>query len=338
MPIMSEKQKRRELAVLDILRAAEEPMSGARLAEALADRGHDVSERSVRLYLGDLDRRGLTRNQGKRGRTITPLGCTELEAARTLERVGFLSARIDEMTYGMDFDLATRAGTVVVNVTVVEPRVLQACLGPVSQVFEKGFAMGQLVCLVGSGEQVGNTSIPAGKVGFCTVCSITLNGVLLKHGVPMSSRFGGLLELREGKAVRFLEMINYDGTSIDPLEIFIRSGMTDYMGAVETGNGRIGASFREIPAVSRDLVVSLAQQVDRIGLGAFLRIGYDGQALLGVPVNNGRAGAIVIGGLNPASIFEERGHPVGARALAGFLEFNRLYPYRELAREINAFL
>jgi repressor of nif and glnA expression len=335
---MSEKYKKKELAILDILRAAEGPMSGARLAEALTDRGHDVSERSVRLYLGDLDRRGLTRNEGKRGRTITSVGCTELEAARTLERVGFLSSKIDEMTYGMDFDLARRSGTVVVNVTVVEPRALKACLGPVCQVFLKGFAMGQLVCLIGPGEQVGRTSIPEGKVGFCTVCSITLNGVLLKHGVPMRSRFGGLIELVDGKATRFVEMITYDGTSVDPLEIFIRSKMTNYLGAVETGNGRIGASFREIPAASRDLVASLAQQVDRIGLGAFMRIGYDGQALLGVPVNEGRAGAIVIGGLNPASIFEERGHTIAARALAGFLEFNRLYPYRELAGEINAFL
>jgi repressor of nif and glnA expression len=154
----------------------------------------------------------------------------------------------------------------------------------------------------------------------------------------MRSRFGGLLELQERKATRFVEMITYDGTSIDPLEIFIRSGMTDYLGAITSGDGRIGASFREIPAASRDLVVSLAGQLDRIGLGAFMRIGYDGQALLEVPVNQGRAGAIVIGGLNPASIFEERGHRVAVRALAGFLEFNRLYPYKELSREIGAFL
>ena len=338
MPIVNDKQQKKELAVLDILRAAEGPMSGARLAEAMADRGFDVSERSMRLYLGDLDGRGLTCNHGKRGRTISELGRTELEAARTLERVGFLSAKIDEMTYGMDFDLATRAGTVVVNATVVEPEVLKACIDPVCQVFAQGFAMGQLVCLIGPGEQVGDTPIPEGKIGFCTVCSITLNGVLLKRGVPMRSRFGGLLELREGKAVRFVEMITYDGTSIDPLEVFIRSGMTDYMGTIGTGNGRIGASFREIPAASRDLVVSLARQLDRIGLGAFLRIGYDGQALLEVPVNQGRAGAIVIGGLNPASIFEEGGHRVGTRALAGFLEFNRLYPYTELEKETNAFL
>ena len=47
--------------------------------------------------------------------------------------------------------------------------------------------------------------------------SITLNGVLLKHGIPTTSSFGGLLELREGRAIRFVEMIHYDGTSIDPL-------------------------------------------------------------------------------------------------------------------------
>ena len=330
MPIVNDKQQKKELAVLDILRAAEGPMSGARLAEAMADRGFDVSERSMRLYLGDLDGRGLTCNHGKRGRTISELGRTELEAARTLERVGFLSAKIDEMTYGMDFDLATRAGTVVVNATVVEPEVLKACIDPVCQVFAQGFAMGQLVCLIGPGEQVGDTPIPEGKIGFCTVCSITLNGVLLKRGVPMRSRFGGLLELREGKAVRFVEMITYDGTSIDPLEVFIRSGMTDYLGATNLGDGRIGASFREFPAGSRDLVEELARKLEMAGLGGFKRIGRSGQPLLEIPVSEGRIGAIVIGGLNPVAIFEETGLRVQSRAMAGLIEFNKLFHYEEL--------
>ena len=84
-------------------------------------------------------------------------------------------------------------------------------------------------------------------IGVGTVCSITLNGVLLKHGVPTVSRFGGLLEMKDKKPVRFVEVIMYEGTSIDPLEIFIRSGMTNYLGAIKTGSGRIGASSGNFP-------------------------------------------------------------------------------------------
>ena len=81
--------------------------------------------------------------------------------------------------------------------------------------------------------------------------------------IPTASRFGGLLELRNGQSTRFVEIIHYDGTSIDPLEVFIRSGMTNYTGAIRDGNGRIGASFRELPADSRKRVQGLAEKLER---------------------------------------------------------------------------
>jgi repressor of nif and glnA expression len=137
------------------------------------------------------------------------------------------------------------------------------------------------------------------------------------------------MELRDGKATRFVEIIRYDGTSIDPLEVFIRSRMTDYHGAIRDGNGLIGASFREIPADSRELVVHLAERLEGIGLGAFVKIGASGQPVLGCPVSEGRIGTVVVGGLNPIAILEESGYRVESRALSGMLEYNRLFPYVE---------
>ena len=327
---MLENREKRKLAILVALRTSGQAVSSAAVAEILADQGHEVSERTVRLDLLELDRSGLTRSMGRRGRRITDKGLAELDAAQALERVGFLSAKIDQMTYWMNFDLATRTGTVVVNTTLVEPRQLASCIDKVCKVFEKGYAMGTLLALLQPGERVGKLIVPEGMLGFCSVCSITLNGVLLKHGIPTRSRFGGLLELRNGRPRRFLEIITYDGTSIDPLEVFIRSAMTDYVGAIETGNGRIGASFRELPAESRQLTIDLAQKLDAIGLGGLVEVGLPGGDLLDIPVSEGRIGAIVIGGLNPVAILEELGIRVVSKALSGLLEFNRLFPYREL--------
>jgi repressor of nif and glnA expression len=138
--------------------------------------------------------------------------------------------------------------------------------------------------------------------------------------------------------VRFVEMINYDGTTIDPLEVFIRSGMTDYIGAITNGNGRIGASFREFPSDSRSLVMELAEKLDQAGLGAFMRIGHAGQALLEIPVSEGRAGAIVIGGLNPVAIFEETGIRVYSRAMSGLMDYSRLFRYEALKERVTAYL
>ena len=87
-----------------------------------------------------------------------------------------------------------------------------------SKVFAAGYAMGKLIALLEPGEQVGQMAVPEGSVGIATVCSITVNGVLVAHGIPTNSRFGGLLELRDHKPTRFAEFINYDGTTLDPLE------------------------------------------------------------------------------------------------------------------------
>ena len=333
---MTENRQTRKRAILDVLRQSEGALNSASIAEALAEHGYEVSERTVRLYLHELDEAGLTLNHGRRGRSITQEGEAELSASGALARVGFMSAKIDQMTYRMTFDLALRTGAVVVNMSLVKPAQLAACLDKVSKVFEDGYAMGHLTGLLGPGECVGGTTVPEGMIGFCSICSITLNGVLLKHGIPMHSRFGGLMELRDGRPIRFSEMITYSGTSIDPLEIFIRSAMTDYNGAVEDGNGTIGASFREVPADSRDLVVDLAEKLTAVGLGGFMAIGLPGQPLFDVPVGDGRAGAVVIGGLNPIGILEELGIRVFSRALAGLLEFNKLFHYQELGPRLDA--
>ena len=333
-----EKKKKKDLLILGILRNASTPLTSVKIAQELQSLGHDISERTVRLYLQRMDGNGLARQIGKRGHEITEKGEGELDSSKIIERVGFLSAKIDRMTYQMSFDINTTSGTVVINVTIVNPVQLAKNVEYIKRVYADGYAMGHLVTFLAPGESLGHITIPEGMIGIGTVCSITLNGVLLKHGIPTVSRFGGLLEIEDKKPVRFVEIIMYDGTSIDPLEVFIRSGMTNYMGAVETGSGRIGASFREFPAESRDLVEQLAEKLKRIGLGGLVRIGFPGQPLLDIPVNEGRVGAIVIGGLNPVSILEESGVRAYSRALAGIIDFSRLFRYEEMGNRIKEYL
>ncbi len=329
------RQHRNRLAILELLNVSTGPVSSARIAESLVDSGYDVSERTVRAYLQQMDEDGLTRCIGRSGRVITQEGRSEVGASRILERVGFVSARIDRLTFQMSFDLIRRVGTVVSNLTIVNPQDLRDCLGDITEVFDKGYAMGTQVALFGPGESIGETTVPPTKVGLCTVCSVTLNGVLLKHGVPVRSPFSGLLELHEGEAIRFAELVSYEGTSLDPLAMFIRGGMTDYLGAIRTGTGRIGAGFREIPAESREMVAGLAAKLETVGMGAFMSIGCPGQMLLNLPVREGCCGMVLIGGLNPVSIMVERGYRVNPVALAGLVEFHRLHHYSELARRLD---
>ena len=331
------KREKKRLAILDVLSTSDGPVGSTRITDILVAQGVEIRERTVRLYLGELDQQGLTENLGRRGRRITAQGLREADDSRVLQRIGFLTGKIDTMAYRMDFDPATRSGTVVVNFSLVRPTdITPERTRLIGKVFSKGYAMGEMMALAAPGTSLAGLTVPEGMIGIGTVCSITLNGVLLRHGVPTYSKFGGLLELSDGHPTRFVELINYEGTSIDPLEIFIRGGMANYVGAVTSGNGLIGASFREFPAESVETVRKVAAHLQRIGMGSLLCLGHPGQSLYEVPVGPQRAGAVIIGGLNPISIFEETGIRVNSRALSGVLDYKELFHYSEFRDRLDA--
>ena len=332
---MVEKIEKKRLVILRILKNTSKPLASRKITEQLVNMGYDISDRTVRFHLLAMDKDGLTEYIGKQGRKITNKGILELSKARIFEKVGYLSAKIDQMTYRMNFDLSKRKGTVVINVSLIKREQIEEAYPLMTRVFEAGYAMGRLLTLFNPGERVGEIYIPDNFVGIGTVCSITLNGVLLAHGIPTKSRFGGILEIENRKPTRFVAIINYDGTSLDPLEIFIKSGMTDYTGATQSGNGLIGASFREIPGESRDNVIDIANQLEDAGLGGIFKVGWSGQPLCEIPINENLVGVIVIGGLNPVAILEEYGITVHSNASSGLIDYRKLYTYNELEKHIN---
>lgn len=159
--------------------------------------------------------------------------------------------------------------------------------------------------------------------------------MLLKRGVPVVSRFGGLLEIRDGEPVRFVQLIDYAGTTADPLEIYIRAGLTSVQRAAETGNGIVGASFREVPAMALDAVEQALREWPALGRSGVLVVGLPNRPLLDVPVAEGRAGMIVIGGMNPFAAMYEAGVAFELESLAGleaWSEFRRFDEFRTMAR------
>jgi HTH-type transcriptional regulator, global nitrogen regulator NrpRI len=327
---MSHTVRQKKVAVLEVLAQMDSPVGGKEIAELLLSKGIDISDRTVRLYLQELEEEGLIVQSPRKGRALTVAGRKELDAAKAFSRVGILSSRINQLTYGMDFDVNLGRGKVIVNVTMINPQDLRDYMDKLLRVFELGYAMGRLIGLLGPGESLGTMVVPVGKIGLCTVCSLALNGVLLKHGIPVDSLFSGLLELKDYQAQRFTEVIFDNGTSIDPLALFIQSGMTDYLGAIRDGNGLIGAGFREVPAASYELVVQLAERLTAIGLGAFQYIGRPEQIVYNIPVHEGTCGIVVVGGLNPTAVFEESDIRLESRALGGHMDFNRLFPFTQL--------
>ena len=301
-----------------ILRAIEESgraVGAKQIGTALHVSGIHLQPRTVRLRLLEMDRLGLTRLVSRRaGRQLTPRGREELRRGDVVSKVGFVAARIDSLVCRMGFDLRRVAGTIVSNLAAIPRSGAARALEDMKAVFARKLGMGHMVRLSPDPHR-------ADRIELATICSITVNGVLLKHGVPVTSRFGGLLEMREGRPLRFVEIIEYRGSTLDPLEIFIQAGMTRVRECARTGTGLIGASFREFPSVAVDAVQRVRAGMERAGLGGVMLVGRPGQPLLDVPVGEGRTGMVVLAGLNPVAALRESGVGPEIHSLAGLEEY-----------------
>jgi repressor of nif and glnA expression len=323
---MTGKAERARTAILKVLAESRTPLGAARIVEELLAAGIDLSPRTVRLYLLELDQGGLTELVSRRaGRSITRAGREELARADVIAKVGLVSARVDSLTYQMTFDARRAEGSVVANVALLHPANLDPALAEIRRVFREQLGIASRVLVARAGQQIGNTVIPEGFVGIGTVCSVTMNGILLHRCIPVTSRFGGLLELRERRPVRFVELIEYRGSTLDPLEVFIQAGMTRVRDVVRQGSGVICAGFREIPAAAVEDVEQLSRDLRLRGIGGIVAIGRPNQPLFGIPVADGHAGLVVVGGLNPIAAVREAGYSVRIRSLAGLEDFARFH-------------
>ena len=320
-------------SVLKALRRLDRPAGATQVASLLRGWGVALSERSIRLYLLETDRQGLTRMQARRlGRVLTDKGRAELEKSGVIERMAFISGQIDELNYRMGFSLRLGKGTLVVNTTMLAARDEAAALEAVRPVFAARLGMGTRILLLRAGAKpdAATAAVPPGKLAVVTVCSVTLNGIMLKEGIPVTSRFGGLLEFRNRVPARFVELLAYGGTTQDPLELFIRAKMTSVGACARTGNGVVGASFREFPSVALPEVLKIRDDLRLLGLDGILAVGAPNQPLFGIPVGEGRTGLVVLGGLNPAAALEEAGVACESRSLAGLIEYKQLPEFRHL--------
>ncbi|MFA6564532.1 MAG: NrpR regulatory domain-containing protein [Verrucomicrobiia bacterium] len=314
---MKNKNAAYKIAILKALKEIRGPAGAARIRQRLLASGLALQPRTVRFYLLQMDREGLTKSVSRRaGRQVTERGHGELQHANIIEKVGFVASRIDSLLYRMTYDSRAAAGTIVANLALIPKGFLIRAVEDMKPVFARRLGMGTRLAIAREGETFGATTVPAEMVALGTVCNITASGVLLKHGIPVTSRFGGLMEMREGKPVRLTALIEYSGTTLDPLELFIHARMTRVRDCARTGNGVIGVSFREVPAAAVPEVRRIKKEMERQGLDGILAIGHPNQPLFEIPVEEGRAGLIVSGGLNPVAALCEAHTEVRFHSLA----------------------
>ncbi|HOJ43499.1 MAG TPA: NrpR regulatory domain-containing protein [Syntrophorhabdaceae bacterium] len=315
--------------ILRVLDKYQDPLGSKELAKQLLTYGIDLSERTVRYYLKLLDEKGFTLVKGKKGRVITEKGREELNHAFVSERVNFIISKIDSLSYLTDFNVDAQKGNIILNISFFPEKKAKDALRVMAPVFSSIYVISNRVKIARGGERIGDIVVPEGYTGIGTICSITLNGIFLKSGIPITSRYGGVIEIIDGKPLRFTSLISYEGSSIDPLEIFIKSKMTDVLGAVRVSTGKILASFREIPIVSLDEAQNLTKKLSTKGFNGIFIYGKPNQPLLDIPVGVDKVGMIVVGGLNPIAAVEESGIYTESMAMSTLFEFSKLQSFNE---------
>ncbi|MFC1971581.1 DUF128 domain-containing protein [Chloroflexota bacterium] len=318
------------IAILKILSESAEPLGSITIARKLEHEGIFLSERAVRYHLKIMDERGHTQQAGRDGRMITPEGRQEVKDALAAQHLSFVREKLELLAYEITFDPEKRTGQVSINTSLIDKDKFKKAIAAMKDAFKAGFCVSDLVTVATEGERLGSVVVPSGKIGLATICSVVINGVLLKAGVPTDFRFGGLLEIRNAKPRRFVAIIDYAGTSVDPSEQFVRARMTSVNSAIKTGSGKILGVFRTIPAPARKVVEEKMALLKEVGIGGIYVLGETSEPVCQIPVALNRIGIIQLGGLNPVAAAVEAGIEIENIAESGLIDFSQLQSFWKL--------
>jgi hypothetical protein len=234
------------------------------------------------------------------------------------------------LSYLTDYDIEEDHGKVPVDVSIFDKVDFAAACKVMKNVFQSDFCTSNLVAAGVGGERLGELLIPDGKIGLATVSSIIVNGLLLKAGIPLDPMFGGVLQIKNYEPVRFVNLIEYNGSTLDPYEMFISSTLTDVSEIIKSGTGQILAGYHEMPMLSRFQVESLITKLQNCNLYRAYIIGNPNENICEVPARLNRVGMILFSGLNPVAAASESGINVSCKAMSGLIDRQMLKSFDNL--------
>ncbi len=239
-------------------------------------------------------------------------------------RLQFTSAKIEDLMYRTTFDPKKEEGDLVVNISVFKEEDAEAILNIFNKTMSSGLTVSSYVKLLESGDTISGYTIEENMIGIATVCSITVDGILLKSGILVKPQFGGLVQIKDGVPTRFTDVLRYESTTIDPLEVLMSQEVTSVSRMLRTGSGKILASLRGAPMIAKDDIEStLADMID-VGISGILEVGEPNSRVLDVNVQRDHFGIAVIGGTNPMAVVQENGYFISINAMSTLLDIDEM--------------
>jgi repressor of nif and glnA expression len=308
--------ERKYIEILRILKEHREPVGAKRLSELMAERGFILSDRAVQYYLSYLDTMGFTEKVGNQGRILTPEGFQETDNALVDDRIGFVISKLERLAYRSTFDPASGTGDVAYNLSVVPEESLDRIQAAFDEVVKAGCGFFSSYRIIDN-----DPRIPHGSAGIITICSISMDGVFQRNGIPVKMAYGGRLEIAGGKPKQFVDLIGYRGTTIDPLELFISSGLTSINSYCRTRSGITLANVREVPSFALHQVEDTIGQMKQCG---FIFPVSMGNQVFNLPHNPYRLSIVAFSGLNFIGNTAEQGFDIKTEIGAGNIPFAKV--------------
>ena len=282
----------------------------------MSERGFVLSDRAVQYYLSYLDTLGFTEKIGNQGRILTPVGLEETDNALVDDRIGFIISKLERLAYRSTFDPVSSTGEVAYNLSIVPSESIEQVKSAFDEVARAGCGFFNSYRIIDH-----DPRIPHGHVGFITICSISMDGIFQRRGIPVRMAFGGRLEIEKSVPRQFKDLIGYRGTTIDPLELFISSGLTSISGYARSKTGIVLANVREVPCAAKSQVQETIHQMNACG---FLFPVVMGNQVFNLPHNPYRLSIVAFSGLNYIGNTVEHGINIKTEIGAGNIQFTKI--------------
>jgi repressor of nif and glnA expression len=232
----------------------------------------------------------------------------------------FTLARIENLMQQVSFDPSTMKGRIITNTTVVGKGVFQDTINVFYDTIQSGLAVCPMIKIEPEGQ----------RIRIKTACSLTIDGILLKSGIPIRPKGGGLIEVVDREPMRFTDMIMYWASTIDPIDILTAQEMTDITGMMRTGNGRILGNLQEAPMLARDRIEEVLGDLANAEFMGVLELGEPNMNVLGVSVERDHLGIALVGGTNLVAAARECGIEVDHESISDLTDVSEMRHIEEL--------
>ena len=230
-------------------------------------------------------------------------------------KISFVLSKSWNLIQQVNFDVEKRKGDIISNVSYIEKDYLDNALTIMEDTYNSNPKY------INPYYKLIDHPNDDNKVGIATICSLSIDGLLINNGIMCNPIYSGLLELTEPPL--FIDLISYNGTTVDPHKIFISKNMTSI--STNFGTKKILASFKEIPYIARDYAVHLLDILKNTGFSIY-KIGKPREVTYNAKAENYNFGVVAGGGLNTIGAIKEKGVPIEVKAV------EKLIPFEDMDR------